>query len=226
MKRVPVGLKALIGAIAVGVLFVLSTTAFASHSWNDYHWAGDGTTVSPTVVDDTSSSLYDVTAGVDEWAGLGTRIQPTITTASKGNITVKEAFSPFWYGLARIFVEDGHITKGEVKLNTRLLASKGEDAADHVLCQELGHVLGLGHNRDSLTTCMNDTATLGSATSPNTHDTQQLTSIYGHLDAAAPTTDDGGGGGGGGPPCDKKPDHPKCQSSNGVWITVHVFWVE
>ena len=224
MKRVPRGFRALIAAVAVGVLFVLSTTAFASHPWNGYHWAGDGTTVSPTVVDKTDSSLYKVTDGVAEWAGLGTRIQPTMSSGNKGDITVTEAFSPFWYGLARIFIEDGHITKGEVKLNTRLLLSKGEDAADHVLCQEIGHVLGLDHNRDSLTTCMNDWAVLGSATSPNTHDTQQLTASYGHLDAAAPTTDDGGGGGG--PPCSKKPDHPNCQPSNGFWITVHTFWVD
>ncbi len=198
--------------------------ASADHSWNGYHWPGDN--LSPTVVDKTSSDLYQVGPAVQEWAALSTPIQPEMATSSKGNITVTEAFSPFWLGLARIFVEDGHITKGEVKLNTRLLNSYPDVAADHVLCQEIGHVLGLNHNRvdDSSpddATCMNDSlATLGLYTSPNTHDTQQLNLIYlGHADATGGSTDDGGGG----PDCSKNSKAKQCRSGNGFWITVHVF---
>lgn len=82
-------------------------------------------------------------------------------------------------------------------------------AADHVLCQELGHVLGLDHNRLELDTCMNDQAPLGSATAPNLHDVQQLNLIYNHADA--------GGGGGRGRAGAGAP------SGNGRWLTVHVF---
>ncbi len=213
-------------AVAALLLLAAATAVSADHSWNDYHWGGDGATVSPTVVDNTDSDLYKVTDGVVEWASLDTRIQPTMTE-SKGNITVKEAFSPFWLGLARIFVEDGHITKAEVKLNTRLLQNYGADAADHVLCQELGHVLGLDHNRDGASggspddSCMNDQATLGAFPAPNGHDTDQLAAIYGHTDIIDGGSDDDGGGGG--PPCSKNPNHPNCVPQNGVWITVHVF---
>jgi hypothetical protein len=219
MKRALTQRKALIPAIVVGAFLLVATTAFADHSWNGYHWPSDN--LSPTVVDKTSSSLYDVPAGVAEWADLGTPIQPTLTTGKKGNITVSEASSRFWLGLARIFVEDGHITKGEVKLNTKYLAYYEANGypgiADHVLCQEIGHVLGLDHNRDGATggtpddTCMNDQGHLGEYTSPNLHDTDQLNLIYNHTDST------GGGGGG----CKGKAK--KCASGNGVWITVHVF---
>lgn len=210
MWRRPMHRTTLMAALLAGLLLTATTVAFADHSWNGYHWRSDN--LSPTVVNKTSSSLYDVPAGVAEWAALGTPIQPALTTAKKGNITVSESSSIFYLGLARIFVEGGHITKGEVKLNTRLLRSYGAAAADHVLCQELGHVLGLDHNRDGATggtpddTCMNDQGHLGEYTSPNVHDAEQLNLIYNHTDVS-----DSSSGPAGSP------------SGNGVWITVHVF---
>lgn len=215
--------KVLAAAVAVGALLTVATVASADHSWNGYHWPSDN--LSPTVVDKTRASLYDVPAGVLEWADLAidsTDIQPTLTTARKGNITVSEASSQQWLGLARIFLEEGHITKGEVKLNTQYLAyyeSNGYPGiADQVLCQEIGHVLGLGHNRTQNDTCMNDQAFVGpDLTSPNQHDADQLNiTIYdGHTDATGGGEEKGSGGGGckGGP--------KKC--GQGVWITVHVF---
>ena len=215
-----------ISALAIIALAVGATVASADHSWNNYH--SPSYNLSPTVVDDTSSSLYAVPAGVAEWAALGTNIQPVMTNASKGDITVKEAFSPFWLGQARVFLDDGHITKAEVKLNTRLLNNYGAAAADHVLCQELGHVLGLDHNRDGSeggspdNTCMNDQTTLGAFPAPNSHDTAQLNLIYdGHVDVN-PDADGGDTGGGGGCP-PGNPNHRNCQNSSGYWITVHVF---
>lgn len=203
--------------LVIGALLTATVVASAEHSWGEYHWPSDN--LSPTVGDGTSSSLYDVSAGVQEWAGLGTGIQPVLSGNSKGDIKVTEAFSPFWLGLARIFLDGGHITKAEVKLNTRLLASMGPDAADHVLCQEIGHVLGLGHNRLELDTCMNDQAALGSATTPNAHDITQLNQIYdGHEDAVADESTGGGGN------CPRgNPNHPNCQNVTGRWIIVHVY---
>ena len=62
-----------IGMIAL-VALLSTSVALASNSWNGYHWSSDN--LSPTVVNNTSSSLYDVPAGVAEWAALGTPIQP------------------------------------------------------------------------------------------------------------------------------------------------------
>ncbi len=213
----------LVAAVTFAALLTVVAVASADHSWSVYHWPSDS--LSPTVVDKTSSSLYDVPLGVAEWANLGTPIQPIPTDANKGNITVREAFSQSWLGLARIFIdENGHITKGEVKLNTQYLdfyeANGYPSIADHVLCQEIGHVLGLGHNRDDPDTCMNDQAFIGPGlTSPNAHDTDQLNLIYvGHSDTTADSTT-----GSGGPDCEKNSNAKQCRSGNGFWITVHVF---
>jgi len=213
-------IAALIAASLAG-----ASIAGADHSWDGNHWASSD--LSPTAVDKTSSSLYDVPAAVQEWAALGTAIQPAITGGSTGDITVSEGFSVFWLGQARIWIENGHITKGEVKLNTRLISGYAGAAAvaDHVLCQELGHILGLDHNRDGAVggspddTCMNDAGHLGEYTTPNGHDTGQLNLIYdGHEDATG-----GDSTGGGGPPCSKNPNHPNCQQQQGQWIVVHEF---
>ncbi|MCH7999449.1 MAG: hypothetical protein IIA91_08230 [Chloroflexi bacterium] len=224
--------KILVLAVALAVLLTVVSVASADHSWNGYHWPSD--TLSPTVRDKTSSTLYDVPAGVLEWAYADkdltikrSDIQPTLTDAKKGNITVSEQTSQFWLGLARIFLDDGHITKGEVKLNTTYLAYYEANGypglADHVLCQELGHVLGLGHNRDETgsdadnnpETCMNDQEFVGAdLTSPNFHDTYQLNLIYNHTDASDSTEEKGGGGG-----CKGGPK--RC--GQGVWITVDIF---
>ena len=193
--------------IALVATLALFGTAIAFHPWSVYHWTSDS--LSPTVLDKTSSSLYDVGAGVAEWADLGTPLQPVLAR-KKGKITVSEASSVFWLGLAQVFIDDGHITKGRVKLNTSALISLGSLAADHVLCQELGHVLGLDHNRIELNTCMNDQAPLGSATSPNVHDAEQLTLNHDHEDASGNGKGNGNGKGGRGKPADG-------------WITVHVF---
>ena len=212
--------KILVVAVALAVLLAVVSVASADNSWNGYHWSSDN--LAPTVKDKTSSALYVVPAGVTEWAALPTSINPTLTDAKKGDISVREGFSQTWLGIATIFLDNGHITKGEVKLNTKYLeyyeANGYPGIADHVLCQELGHILGLGHNRTETDTCMNDQAFIGAAlTSPNSHDTVQLNITYdGHTDDTG-STDEGGGG----PPCSKNPTHPNCVS--GVWITIDIF---
>ena len=167
-------------------------------------------------------------AAVDEWAGLGTAIQPQNTSKRKGQITVSEGFSPNWLGIAQIFVEGGHITKGTVKLNTTFLNSYGAFVADHVLCQELGHILGLTHNVSVTDTCMNDGGAATSqaewlailnatgSDSPNAHDTEELNASYAHA-----STEAGTGGSGGGP--GNKGGGGKGKNKEGRWVTIHVF---
>ena len=203
-------MKKILATIAVVALsLAMFGVASADHSWNGFHWDSD--TLAPTVKNKTTSSLYDVPAGIVEWAALGTPIQPVLTDAKKGNITVSEAGSRFWLGQARVFVEDGHITKGEVKLNTKLLVGYGAAAADHVFCQELGHVLGLNHQAGD--SCMNDTfSTLGAFTSPDAHDAEQLVLVYDHEDVIV---DDGGKPG-------KGNGRGKGGKPQGGWVVVHV----
>lgn len=203
------------------------------HAWGTYHWASDDLT--PTVSDRTrNAALTGATAlDVAHWASLGTPIQPSMSARRQAPVTVVEGFSNDWLGLAQIWIEDGHIVKGKVSLNTTFLLGDPRfmpEATAHVLCQEMGHIWGLGHNRNDLDTCMNDCATavteadwLACLNHPdgvntNAHDVEQLLLAYdGHDDGSTGGTDPRTGGGG--PDCDERPTHPRCRS--GMWVTVH-----
>ena len=162
---------------------VIKADGEALHSWGGYHWNSSNLNVA--VYNKVTNTLYNVPAATSEWSDLGTPVQFTMTTNSAvAKVTVLEGFNPRWLGLATIWLDSsGHIVKGEVKLNTRLLKKYSPLVADHVLCQELGHTLGLDHNHDDMNTCMNDlTAVSNPAPYPNAHDTEELNLIYNHVD--------------------------------------------
>ncbi len=215
---------------AVSTAFVLlASPALATHSWNGYHFPSDNLT--PTVTGETTlASVQDV---VGDWTGLGTNIQPSHVASGTGDIkVVAKRGNPNWIGLAQIKIDsDGHIVEGKVTLNSAYANyDNGNGTANiwkHVLCQEVGHILGLQHSGED--TCMNDAfETLGLVdadvdyTTPGGHDDVQLNIIYdGHEDETGGTTepDDGGGG----PDCNKNGNAKKCRAGDGQWITLHVF---
>lgn len=105
-----------------------------------------------------------------------------------------------WLGMASIAVQNDHIIAGTAKMNDSydwyFDAVPGE--RPHVMCQEIGHLFGLGHTSEDGTsqkTCMDYSSDLESAT-PNAHDFEQLLEIYTHLDDLT-----GGPSGSGPSPC-------------------------
>ncbi len=134
-----------------------------------------------------------------------------------------------WLGLAGIWVTRGknkHIVDGYSKVNEFYIEGyyiKNPESDDlmeydgfneevewkHVLCQEIGHTLGLAHTGGD--TCMNDTHPL-IYPEPNSHDTEMLDLMY-----AEDHADDGGGGGG------PKKCHPVFGCGQGKF---HAFWAE
>ena len=107
-----------------------------------------------------------------------------------------------WLGIAGISISGSHITKGYTKLNDTYYAMAQYDTPAWrrmVVCQEIAHDMGLDHQDETfdnanLGSCMDYTndpdGGAGGASSndpsnvsPNSHDFQQLSSIYSHTDS-------------------------------------------
>jgi hypothetical protein len=93
-----------------------------------------------------------------------------------------------WLGLAEISVRGNHIIQGRAKQNQYYFAMSQYDteaARRHVLCQEIGHLFGIGHNRNGVS-CSNDEDGINDPAyqSPNAHDYDLLRAIYTHKDGS------------------------------------------
>lgn len=213
-----------VAAMCAAFVLLVSAPALATHSWNNYHWSGDVRT--PTVTGNTS--LADISHVVSEWAGQESRIQPSYSSSGNGDITVvAKRGNPNWIGMAQIKIDsDGHILEGKVTLNSFYAnytnpPYSNADIWKHVLCQEIGHILGLTHTIDD-GSCMKSGAELGEYTHPGGHDDTELNDIYTHGDVA-PAPDPEPEPDGGGPDCSKNTNAKKCRAGAGQWITLDVF---
>lgn len=186
----------------VGSLTVLAAPAHAVHAWVNYHWPRSANPFTLTYSTSVSSTWTDlVTKVVGEWddvtqyrAGAFDVVNLSkVSSGAKLTIESGNFGNNGWFGIAtiRVNILTGHISSGSVKVNDfYFTGTYGNDVArDHVLCQEVGHTLGLDHNRLALLfgrSCMNDdNSTLNDPTyrTPNSHDAQQLNTIYTHADA-------------------------------------------
>ena len=215
-------------AALAAVLF--SAASYAGHSWSTYHWARTTSSFDLTIINSTTND-WDIYVGqaVGDWSGssvLNMIEDPNSNDTSKktrrrcngptGQVRICNlAYGQTgWLGIAGISIaSDGHITTGYTKLNDTYFSQtfyNNPEWKQSVTCQELGHNVGLGHqdedfNNQSLFTCMDYQNPPFEY--PNTHDFDQLETIYGHTDADN-SYDDGastGGGGGGDGGCNSPP---------------------
>ena len=108
-----------------------------------------------------------------------------------------------WLGLASISISGDHITAGYVKVNDTYFNTATYDTPawrQMVMCQEVGHTFGLGHqdetfDNENLGTCMDYTSYPNGNGHPNAHDYEELEKIYADLDSDSGGGDDDGGGG-------------------------------
>lgn len=178
--------------------------ASANHSWGGYHWARTANPFTVPLGQNLTSgwTAYLSTASADwsQSAVLDTSLQAGTTTGRKcrpsaGTVQVCNAAygRNGWLGLAQIWISGSHITQGATKMNdTYFSLAQYNNSAEklHVMCQEVGHTFGLGHQDESgisLNTCMdyyhNTSDTDTKSTHPNQHDYDELATIYSHLDS-------------------------------------------
>lgn len=183
------------------VLF-FPTSAQANHSWGGYHWARTSNPFTLKLGDNLSAAWdsYLLTTSSD-WSQsslLDTTIVAGLTSPKNCKPTtgrVEVCNSTYgrngWLGIAQVWVSGSHISKGITKMNDTYFKTATYNTSawkNLVLCQEVGHTLGLDHqdedfNNGPLGTCMDYTSDPTPNQHPNAHDYEQLETIYAHLDS-------------------------------------------
>jgi hypothetical protein len=189
--------------IAIGIVVPLS----ADHSWGDYHWARTSNPFTLKVGNNVSAVWEQfLDAAISDWSVSTvldlTKVAGTSTRNCKpkaGRIEVCNAAygNNGWLGIAQIWITGGvHITQAVTKVNDFYFNTATYNTPDwrqFVMCQEVGHDFGLDHQDENfdnpnLGSCMDYTGDPGGVTDPvnnlhpNSHDYQQLVSMYTHLD--------------------------------------------
>ncbi len=195
--------------LALGVVIAVGVAApvLATHSWSNYHWKR--TTAELTVpVGDNVDSRWDsyLDVAIVDWnksAYIASGEVPGSTNPKNcrgvaGTIQVCNSTygSNGWLGLASISISGGHIVQGTTKVNDTYfnLAQYNTPAwRAVVMCQEIGHDYGLGHQDEDSSTdltnsCMDYTNQPAGNEHPDAHDYEQLGIIYGgHMESASMT---------------------------------------
>lgn len=195
-------MKKFLAGLVVVFFLALAPGAQANHSWGGYHWARTANPFAVSLGNNTSgawTSLLNIASS--DWTQStvldtpivpgGARPRTCRPTSGRDEVCNANYGGTGWLGLAQIWITGGtHIYQGVVKNNDYYFGSSSyryNNSAEmqHVICQEIGHTLGLDHQStdgSSLNTCMdyyhNTNASDTQSTHPNAGDLDQLLCIY------------------------------------------------
>ncbi len=213
--------KSIFVSFVFGLIVLLGSGPMTSadHSWGGYHWARTSSSFALKLGDNVSSAWDSYLATASTKWSLSSVLDTSVVSGLSNQKNCKATLGRVeicnrtygnngWLGVAQIWITGGtHVAQGVVKLNdTYFNTSTYNKPAwrNLVVCQEVGHTFGLDHQDENfsnanLGTCMdysNDPARndgAGDNQYPNTHDYEQLETVYAHLDstttvgASAPT---------------------------------------
>ena len=198
----------IIGAVLFS-LGAFALVANATHSWGGYHWARTSNPFTLKLGNNTSGTWTGLLNTVSSDWSASTLLDTSVIASGKNPKTCRPTLgrdeicnanygNTGWLGVASVWIySDGHIAQGTVKNNDYYFGSStypynNEAEKLHVICQEIGHTLGLDHQSTdgfSLDTCMdyyhNTSDSDTRSTLPNAHDYEELGIIYGgHTDVS------------------------------------------
>ena len=194
--------------LALSALVLLAWVTFpanlsANHPWGPYHWARTANPFTIKLVRHLTTTwrpyLDLASAAWTTSVKLNTTIINSVSDATtrqlcpvvNGQVVVCNYTYGLtgWRGLATIWIDaQSHIYRGTSKMNDSYTWTPGNRQL--VMCQEVGHTFGLGHqdetfNNANLGTCMDYTSfPFGPPNNLalNQHDHDQLNVIYAHTD--------------------------------------------
>lgn len=225
--------KILAGAGLILSFGIFVSVAGAAHSWSGYHWARTSSPFTLKLGDNVSSawdsylgttaSDWSASTALDTVVAIGAT-KATYCKATNGRVEVcsSKYGKTGWLGVAQIWISGSHITKGIVKVNdTYFNTVKYNTPAwrNLVMCQEVGHTLGLDHQDEifdnpNLGTCMDYTNDPSTNQHPNQHDYDELALIYGHLDGTTTVLNYSGDAGGRANGRPENPENPENIAQN------------
>jgi hypothetical protein len=190
------------------IVFTLADIVAANHSWGNRHWARQSNPLTLALRNNLPAAwglhLSSASADWNKSSVLVTTIVPgkpsRTCQPTKGRVEVCDGAGRGTLGFARVWLTGDHIEQAIVRLsevNLLTPGSKYNSAAwrQLVVCQEVGHTLGLDHQDENtsnpnLGSCMDYTedpdGTIFNQLSneqPNQHDYDQLEAIYAHTDS-------------------------------------------
>jgi hypothetical protein len=206
-----------VGLVALSLLFGVSP-AMATHMWETYHWKRTSEPLQLKLGDNVSLAWDRYLNGDATWPGasaawsLSTELDTSVVaggttpkrcrpTAGRVEVCNERYGNNGWLGIAQIWISNGHITQGVTKLNDTYFRTPRYNTPSwrsFVMCQEVGHTLGLDHQDEDFSnadladstskqTCMDYTNTPGGNEEPNAHDYETLEEIYNHLEPYSAT---------------------------------------
>lgn len=203
--------------LASGLALVLAIVpaAIAEHAWGNYHWERASNPITLELGDNVDPVKWGarLTEAASDWDKSSVLNTPVAAGQAKGKcrptdgrieVCTDSYGNTGWLGVAQIWVSGDHILRATAKMNDTYHDNPPYNSYSWkqvVMCQEIGHGFGLGHqnedfNTDLTNSCMEYASDPAGNESPDSHDYQMLEDIYAHLDG-----DGGGDGGGGGDDC-------------------------
>ena len=206
--------RTLVVTLIASAVVTFAAAAYANHSWGNYHWARTSNPLTLNVGDNVNSTWDPyLDEAISDWNGSayvqltkvagGTAPKSCRPTAGRIEACNARYGSTGWLGIAQIWASGSHITQAITKLNDTYFDTARYNTPAWrrlVTCQEIAHDFGLGHqdenfNNVNLGSCMDYTNAPSGGTvngfnygpsneHPNSHDFQQLQTIYNsHLDS-------------------------------------------